>query len=315
MLRVENVCKEFRMHTSWLLGHEIVSAVSDVSLTLEADESFGIVGESGCGKSTLARMIAMLEVPTAGHIYFDGRKIADLSRESRRLLRRHIQIVFQDTLGSLNPRMSIETTLIEPLKNFSIVSAKEYQKKIEEVLGFVSLPVAVLSRYPGELSGGERQRICLARALILKPRFLILDEATSGLDVIVQSQIIEVLKQLKKELSLTYLFITHNLQLATVMTNRIGVMYQGKLVEMLDAQRLSEAVHPYTRALLEAVPVKHPRDRHNRLLLPMFDEKDEKTAQGCSFISRCPVSESLCTSSVPLLREARHGGSVACHFN
>ncbi|MDU2066581.1 MAG: dipeptide/oligopeptide/nickel ABC transporter ATP-binding protein [Sporomusaceae bacterium] len=261
MLKIDHLSKEYRLHKSWLLGHEKVQAVSDVSLEIAAGETLGLVGESGCGKSTLAKIIAMLEAPSAGKVVFNGKDLFALPVTKQRYIRKDLQIVFQDTLGALNPRQSIYIALEEPLQNFSLADGANIEKAIEQALAAVRLPRSILARYPGELSGGERQRVCLAKALIVKPRFLILDEATSGLDVIIQNQILQLLRELKQELNLTYLFITHNLKLAAALTDRIAVMYQGKIVEILPAAQLSKATEPYTQKLLAAVLIEHPRER------------------------------------------------------
>ena len=261
MLRVEGVVKHYRLHSSWLGGHEIVKAVDDASFDVKAGESFGIVGESGCGKSTLAKMIVMLEMPTKGSIYFSGKNIAELEKKSRRALRQDIQIVFQDTYASLNPRFSIRESLEEPILNFSLEGQFPLDKRLQDMLEVVELPKSMLSRYPSELSGGERQRICIARALILEPRFIIFDEATSGLDVTLQSQILTMLKELRREKGLTYLFITHNLKMIPYITERVAVMQQGKFVEILNSNNLKRAIHPYTKRFLASIPINHPQER------------------------------------------------------
>lgn len=261
MLRVEGLVKHYRLHSSWLAGHEIVKAVDGVDFTIHAGESVGIVGESGSGKSTLAKLIMMLEQPTQGNIFWESKEVTALSNPQRRELRRDIQIVFQDTYASLNPRFSVQESLIEPLANFSLVDKVDTLPRLQEMLEIVQLPTSMLLRYPSELSGGERQRVCIARALILEPKFLIFDEATSGLDVTLQSEILRMLKELRQAKNLTYLFITHNLKLIPYVTERALVMYQGKIVETLASKGLSQAVHPYTRLLLSSVPISHPKER------------------------------------------------------
>ncbi|MDR1702305.1 MAG: dipeptide/oligopeptide/nickel ABC transporter ATP-binding protein [Sporomusaceae bacterium] len=263
ILKVEEAAKYYRLHKSLLAGHDIVKAVDDVSLEIETGESFGIVGESGSGKSTLASLIAHLEPLSAGKIYFDGENLAAVSKTRRRELRRNLQIVFQDAYASLDPRFSVWETLAEPIANFSLVKEKGVKpiKIITELLERVELSPTMLKRYPNELSGGERQRVCIARALSLAPKFIIFDEATSGLDVTLQSQILKLLKTLQTELKLTYLFITHNLQLIPALTDRVAVMRQGKIVETLGSRNLKDAVHPYTKELLAAIPASHPRLR------------------------------------------------------
>lgn len=312
MLQIEDVAKQYRLHKNWFMGHEIIKAVDGISLTIHEGETFGIVGESGCGKSTLARILAMLEPMTRGCIRFNGQNIETLNLMERRKLRRDIQIVFQEA-ASLNPRFDIHETLAEPLRNFALVQQTELEGKIRETLELVKLPASVLSRYPGELSGGERQRVCIARTLIIRPRFLILDEATSGLDVIIQRQILDELLRLKSELNLTYLFITHNLQVAQFITDRIGVMYKGKIVEIINSKELSAACHPYTQGMLAAIPVQHPSYRKVRQLVPMDNQKMIGIG-GCQFYPRCQVAHDICSVSEPSLVAAKHGGRVACHI-
>lgn len=261
MLRVEGLVKHYRLHSSWLAGHEIVKAVDGVDLAIHVGESVGIVGESGSGKSTLAKLIMMLEKPTQGKIYWGAKEVTTLSNQRRRELRRDIQIVFQDTYASLNPRCSVQESLMEPLENFSLLDKVTVLPRLQEILAIVQLPISMLLRYPSELSGGERQRVCIARALILEPKFIIFDEATSGLDVTLQSEILMMLKELRQEKGLTYLFITHNLKLIPYVTDRALVMYQGKVVETLTSNGLTQAVHPYTRLLLSSVPISHPKER------------------------------------------------------
>ena len=261
MLRVEGVAKYYHLHSSWLGGHEIVKAVDNLSFHVKVGESFGIVGESGCGKSTLANMIVMLERATKGSIYFCGENMGELSNKCRRELRRDIQIVFQDTYASLNPRFSIKESLTEPIVNFSLEGKFPLEKRLHEMLDIVQLPKSMLLRYPSELSGGERQRVCIARSLIIQPKFIIFDEATSGLDVTLQSKILSILKELRQEMKLTYLFITHNLKMIPYITEQVAVMQQGKIVEIIKSSQLKQATHPYTQKLLSSVPINHPQER------------------------------------------------------
>lgn len=314
MLKIEGVFKHYRLHRSWLAGHEIVKAVDDVSLNVKPGESLGIVGESGCGKSTLAKLIMMLETPTKGSIYFDGQNINELSNQCRRELRRDVQIVFQDTYASLNPRLSIRQSLEEPILNFSLERKFPLEKRLQDMLDIVELPKSMLLRYPSELSGGERQRVCIARALILQPRFIIFDEATSGLDVTLQRQILAMLKKLRREMGLTYLFITHNLKLIPYITEKVAVMYKGKVVEMMDSSKLNQAVHPYTQMLLAAIPVTHPQERRIRDV-NIFDNKqwdEAKKNNGCNFYPRCSNSDPICGEIEPKLARCDHGGMISC---
>lgn len=311
MLQLENVKKYYRLHRKMPFGHEYLKAVDGVSFKVEQGESFGIVGESGSGKSTLAKLIVFLEQLTDGTILFDGNNLASLPRESLRQIRRNIQIVFQDAYASLNPRFNVADTLIEPLENFNLTNKIDVTKTINEVLAMVQLPLAVLSKYPSELSGGERQRVCIARTLILRPRLIVFDEATSGLDVTLQSQILNILATLRRELGLTYIFITHNLQILPVITDRVGVMYSGRLVEVIYSKQINKALHPYTQELLAAAPAQHPKDRKltRKVSLKAINKKSDG---GCCYFCRCPISHEQCRMVQPKLLQASHNGELAC---
>lgn len=311
MLRLEKVKKYYRLHRHRIFGHEYLKAVDDVSFSVAKGESFGIVGESGCGKSTLAKTIVMLETPTAGNVYFEDQNLALLPRGEMRQVRRNIQIVFQDAYASLNPRFSISETLNEPLSNFAEAGKSDSIAMVNVTLDMVQLPKKVLACYPSELSGGERQRVCIARALILRPRLIVFDEATSGLDVTLQSQILKILAELRKELSLTYIFITHNLQILPYITDRVGVMFSGKMVELISAGKLGEAVHPYTKALIAAAPVQHPKDRRTGGGISLPSGTKSLTG-GCCFLSRCPIARDACYCRQPEMAAAEHEGTAAC---
>lgn len=315
LLQLDGVKKYYRLHRSWFAGHDIVKAVDGVSFSIEQGESFGIVGESGCGKSTLAKLIVMLESLTAGNIHFAGENLAAIDKNKKRQIRKDMQIVFQDTYASLNPRFSIRETLEQPLYNFSLQKTLDTDQRIREMLDIVELSESTLRSFPAELSGGQRQRVCIARALILQPRFIIFDEATSGLDVTLQSQILNILLDLRKRLGLTYLFITHNLQLLSYMTDRVGVMYMGKLVETIASQDLKDVKHPYSQALLSAIPVQHPRQRGQRnagLLAKRDAAQTGAAANGCSFYPRCPQAQPICRNQAPKIKNIENG-SIACH--
>lgn len=311
MLRLEKVQKYYRLHRHRIFGHEYLKAVDDVSFSVAEGESFGIVGESGCGKSTLAKTIVMLESPTAGNVYFEDRNLALLPRREMRQVRRNIQIVFQDAYASLNPRFSISETLSEPLNNFAETGKSASMGLVNATLDMVQLSKKVLACYPSELSGGERQRVCIARAMILRPRLIVFDEATSGLDVTLQSQILKILAELRSEFGLTYIFITHNLQIIPYITSRVGVMFSGKMVEIISAGKLEEAVHPYTKALIAAAPAQHPKDRRtgNAIFLP---SGMKSLTGGCCFLSRCPIARDACYCHQPEMVTAEHEGKVAC---
>jgi oligopeptide/dipeptide ABC transporter ATP-binding protein len=314
LLRLEKLVKQYPVHRNWFGKPEYVPAVCGVSLSVAAGESVGIVGESGCGKSTLAQMVAMLEVPTTGEIYFDGVEITCLLKGKQRKLRRDIQIVFQDTYASLNPRFTVSETLTEPLRNFVLPDQPDAGPRIRDALAAVEISADMLTRYPYELSGGQRQRVCIARALILRPRLIIFDEATSGLDVTLQQQILQLLGNLRQQLGLTYIFITHNLQVLPLITNRVGVMYLGKVVEVIDTDALYKACHPYTRALLAALPVRHPRERkRSRELLGGEPPQPMNPPQGCRFHPRCSLCSAICRELEPTTIATGGNGVVACH--
>ncbi len=314
LLQLDHVKKYYRLHRSWLAGHKIVKAVDDISFTVEQGESFGIVGESGCGKSTLARLIAMIDMPTAGSILVEGNDIALLSAENRRQLRRNSQFVFQEAYAALNPRFSVGETLLEPIRNFALQQSINSDCRIEQVINFVGLPSKVLTKYPAELSGGERQRVCIARALILQPRFILFDEATSGLDSTLQSQILSLLNELRRNLNLTYIFITHNLQILSRVTDRVAVMYLGKFVEIIASDRLDSSRHPYTQELFAAIPASHPLQRKDTVLSDRPINQKEIPLSGCSYYPRCRLAIPKCKTQIPELESAGHGGLIAC-FN
>ena len=315
MLRLDRVAKHYHLHKSWLFGHEMVPAVDGVSFSVKAGESFGIVGESGCGKSTLAGLIAMLEPVSAGTIWFERENLGTLTAKRRRILRQRLQIVFQDIYASLNPRFSIRETLTEPIFNFGLQTEAGFSmgKRIDELLALVDLPSTMLGRYPAELSGGERQRVGIARALAAKPRLVIFDEATSGLDVTLQSQILRLLLQLRRELGLTYVFITHNLQVLPWITDQVGVMYLGKLVEIVSSRQMPNARHPYTQSLLAAIPVTHPRMRRERRQAAE-GEAVRTDSRGCRFYARCFKAAPVCSEYEPEAVYLDEGHIIACHL-
>lgn len=312
LLQLDHIKKYYRLHRSWLAGHEIVKAVDDVSFSVERGESFGIVGESGCGKSTLARMIAMIDSPTSGCLLFEGADVASLTMEKRRQLRRNSQIVFQEAYAALNPRFSIGETLLEPIENFSLQYSISPEHRIEQVLNIVGLSSDVITKYPAELSGGERQRVCIARALILQPRFILFDEATSGLDSTLQSQILSLLNELRRNLDITYIFITHNLHILSHVTDRVAVMYLGKFVEIVASDSIDKSQHPYTQELFAAVPASHPQQRRDISMSAVLQTRRELTSSGCNYYPRCRVAEPRCKTQIPEMEQARHDGKIAC---
>jgi peptide/nickel transport system ATP-binding protein len=299
------------------VGH--VRAVDGVDLDLPRGGTFGLVGESGCGKSTLGRALLRLVEPTAGSIDFDGVDVLALKGEELRRHRRRMQMVFQDPLASLDPRQSIESILSEPLQTHRVVSGSAARAaRVRELLETVGLPANAVGRYPHEFSGGQRQRIGIARAIALEPELIVADEPVSALDVSIQAQIVNLLEELQERLGLTYLVIAHDLAVVRHISDVIGVMYLGVIVEQTQSRRLyAEPLHPYTRALMSAVPIPDPdiEDSRQRILLSGDLPSPANPPSGCRFRTRCPwVQESRCADEVPALREVLPGHVVACHW-
>nr|WP_239102666.1 oligopeptide/dipeptide ABC transporter ATP-binding protein [Actinoplanes siamensis] len=299
------------------IGH--VHAVDGVSLTIGRGETYGLVGESGCGKSTLGRGLLRLVEPTSGRITFDGTDVRALKGEQMRLFRRRIQMVFQDPMSSLDPRQSVESLLVEGLRAHGLHRDRAaVRDRLRSTLDSVGLPASALTRYPHEFSGGQRQRIGIARALVLGPELIVADEPVSALDVSIQAQVVNLLGDLQDSLGLTYLVIAHDLAVVRHISDTIGVMYLGALVEEADGDRLYERpLHPYTRALLSAVPIPDPytEDRRERILLAGDLPSPADPPSGCRFRTRCPWSQSRCADQRPRLRAIDDSGQrVACHF-
>jgi oligopeptide/dipeptide ABC transporter ATP-binding protein len=301
----------------WSRAPRVLRAVDGVSFTLSAGQTLGLVGESGCGKSTLGRSILRLLPTTSGQIHFEGRDITRLSQRQLRPLRRNMQIIFQDPYGSLNPRMTVRSALSEALHVYrDFASASDEQTSLHELLGRVGLRREVLDRYPHEFSGGQRQRIGIARALAVQPRFIVADEPVSALDQSIQAQIINLLMDLQDDLGLAYLFIAHDLKVVEHVSQRIAVMYLGRIVELMPRERLAtHTLHPYTQALRSAVPEIEPEKRHLRVLLPGDPPSPLAPPSGCTFHPRCSIAErGLCDEVRPELRELAPGHWVACHL-
>lgn len=309
LVEVRNLVKYFPIDDS----DDVVKAVDDISFTIREGETLGLVGESGCGKSTVGRCILRLHEPTSGEIRFEGTDITGLASSEMQVLRREMQIIFQDPYASLNPRHSILSIVSEPLKIHKISSKPEQKERVAELLSKVGLDPKYMNRYPHEFSGGQRQRIGIARALALNPKLIICDEPVSALDVSVQAQVVNLLQDLQQEFGLTYLFISHGLAVVEHISNRVAVMYLGKIVEIAESKELYEMpLHPYTKALLSAIPVPDPTKKRERIILKGDVPTPIDPPSGCRFRTRCPIAIDKCAEIVPEPRELVPGHSVAC---
>lgn len=309
LVRVKNLVKHFPVEGS----DDVVRAVDDVSFDILSGETLGLVGESGCGKSTVGRCILRLYEPTSGEVLFEGQNLVGLPNKEMQRLRREMQIIFQDPYASLNPRLSIQSIVSEPLKIHGIGNRSEQRDRVADLLQKVGLDPNYMKRYPHEFSGGQRQRIGIARALALNPKLIIADEPVSALDVSVQAQVVNLMQDLQAEFGLTYLFISHGLAVVEHISNRVAVMYLGKIVEIADAQRLYEnPLMPYTKALLSAIPVPDPKQKRERIVLQGDVPTPINPPSGCRFRTRCPWAIEECARVVPDLREIEPNHFAAC---
>jgi len=316
LLSVKGLVKHFPVKKG-LLQRTVgqVHAVDGISFDIAPGETLGLVGESGCGKSTAGKTILGLVAPTAGEISLGGERIERLSRRAMRPFRRQMQVVFQDPYSSLNPRLKIGDIIAEPLVNYGAANGKAIAERVEELVGKVGLRPDTLNRYPHEFSGGQRQRIGIARALALQPSLIICDEPVSALDVSVQAQVINLLVDLQREFSLAYLFIAHDIAVVEHISQRVAVMYLGKIVEIADRATLfTNPLHPYTEALLSAVPLPDPDAAKKRIVLQGDVPSPINPPSGCRFHTRCPYAFDRCSTEEPELREMSGGHQVACHL-
>ena len=314
LLKVEGLTKDFPVSGGFRRRARRLRAVDDVGFELQAGETLGIVGESGCGKTTLGRMLVRLLEPTAGRIVFDGEDITHRSERDLRAFRRDIQVVFQDPFSSLNPRMKVCDIVAEPLGNFG-VTGKAARERVAEVLEIVGLPAEYMERYPHAFSGGQRQRIGIARALALRPRLIVCDEAVSALDVSIQAQILNLLSDIQAQFDLALVFISHNLAVVRHISHHIGVMYLGRMVELAaEPQIFARPLHPYTRALISAVPEPDPQAASRRMVLEGEIPSPIDPPPGCHFHTRCPMARERCRVEAPAWRPDTEARLARCHF-
>jgi len=316
LLSVKNLKKYFPI-TGGIMSRVVgnVRAVDGVSFDIARGETLGLVGESGCGKTTTGRAVLRLIEPTAGSVEFEGQNIMKFSPKAMRAVRRQMQVIFQDPFGSLNPRMSVGQIIQEPLVIHGVGNRTQREARVKELLDVVGLASYHVQRFPHEFSGGQRQRVGIARALALNPKLIVADEPVSALDVSIQSQILNLLEDLQKEFDLTYLFIAHGLNVIRHISDRVGVMYLGVMVELGSAAEIyQKPLHPYTEALFSAIPVPNPELKRSRIVLQGDLPSPVHPPSGCRFHTRCPIAQDRCRTEVPAWKESVPGHFVACHF-
>jgi len=316
LLKVEHLKQYFPVKSDSIFKPKaVVKAVDDISFHLYEGETLSIVGESGCGKSTTGRAILRLDEPTDGNVLYSGKDILSLNNKEMRKLRGDLQVIFQDPFASLNPRQTVKHILNEAMAIQNVVEKPKRMERMLELLGYVGLPQEALDRYPHEFSGGQRQRIGIARALAVDPKLIICDEAVSALDVSIQAQILNLLKKLQNQFQLTFLFISHDLSVVRHISDRVMVMYLGKIVEIADKKNLFDSpLHPYTKALLSSIPVPNPVLKRERVILKGDVPSPINPPSGCRFHTRCPFATEKCKSEEPALRELTENHFVSCHF-
>jgi oligopeptide transport system ATP-binding protein len=311
LLQVNDLVKYFN------IGKQKLKAVDHISFNIYEGETLGLVGESGCGKTTAGRTLLRLYEPTGGKVFFRDKNIFELNRKEVKKMRRKMQMIFQDPYASLNPRSTIEDIIAEPLDIHGMASGEERKNRVYELLKLVGLDKDHAGRFPHEFSGGQRQRVGIARALAVEPEFIVCDEPISALDVSIQAQVVNLLKELQGKMGLTYLFIAHDLSMVRYISDRVAVMYLGSIVELSNSQELYDnPLHPYTKALLSAIPIPDPmlQRKRQRIILEGDVPSPINPPEGCKFVDRCPIAKDFCREKRPLLEEVRKGHFTACHF-
>jgi peptide/nickel transport system ATP-binding protein len=316
LVSAEGLVKHFPLARRPFAERRVVHAVDGVSFSVNSGETFGLVGESGCGKTTISKLLLYLEPLTAGHLSVAGHMLSNMPSDTERAFRKDVQAVFQDPYGALNPRHKVLDVVGEPLTVQHGVRGAALREQVQELLRIVGLPPRVVDQYPHEFSGGQRQRLAIARAISVRPKFMVLDEPVSALDVSIRAQVLNLLRDLQEELGLTYLFIAHDLAVVEFMSDRVGVMYLGKMVELADAAALYQRpLHPYTRALMRAAMATDlPRGGRDTVSIEGEVPSPIKPPSGCRFRTRCPFARSRCAEEEPLLAMVEEGHTVACHF-